>query len=217
MNWPCCFLFSAGQVAALIAPPLSHTPSRSVTASTRRETQTPQQRTPGGPSGTHSSFGVKSGPAVYRFLDTTRPGLSLTPHLSGVWAMVSGSEPLQRFTRRRKPLKRLGSRFACHTSSSIKVKPQAADQPPFRLAVRKRPDLFIVNLCQVVPPAETIGFSAEPVADTIHTAAIRPAPASKNQPQGKPGAHDRFLRGGRTTLINTSLQRGGCGTQQFSL
>ena len=41
--------------------------------------------------------------------------LSLTPHLSGVWAVVSGSEPLQRFTRRRKPLKRLGSLFACHT------------------------------------------------------------------------------------------------------
>ena len=30
--------------------------------------------------------------------------LSLTPHLSGVWAVVSGSEPLQRFTRHRKPL-----------------------------------------------------------------------------------------------------------------
>ena len=30
------------------------------------------------------------------------------------------------------------------------------------------------------------------------------------------GAHDRFLRGGRPTLINTSLQRGGCGTRTGS-
>ena len=41
--------------------------------------------------------------------------LSLTPHLSGVWAMVSASEPLQRFTHHRKPLKRLWNLFACHT------------------------------------------------------------------------------------------------------
>ena len=41
--------------------------------------------------------------------------LSLTPYFSGVWAMVSASEPLERFTHHRKPLKRLGSRFACHT------------------------------------------------------------------------------------------------------
>jgi hypothetical protein len=41
--------------------------------------------------------------------------LSLTPRFSGVWAMVSASEPLQRFTRHRKPLKRLWGLFACHT------------------------------------------------------------------------------------------------------
>ena len=29
-------------------------------------------------------------------------------------------------------------------------------------------------------------------------------------------AHDRFLRSGRPTLINTSLQRGGCGTRTSS-
>ena len=41
--------------------------------------------------------------------------LSLTPHLSGVWAMVSASEPLQRSAHHRKPLKRLWNLFACHT------------------------------------------------------------------------------------------------------
>jgi hypothetical protein len=38
--------------------------------------------------------------------------LSLTPRFSGVWAMVSASEPLQRFTHHRKPLKRLWGLFA---------------------------------------------------------------------------------------------------------
>ena len=41
--------------------------------------------------------------------------LSLTPHFSGVWAIVSAPEPLQRFTHHRKPLKRFGCWFACHT------------------------------------------------------------------------------------------------------
>gem|GEM_PF-3059191 len=38
-----------------------------------------------------------------------------TPRFSGVWAMVSASEPLQRFVDRRKPLKRLCDSSACHT------------------------------------------------------------------------------------------------------
>jgi len=51
--------------------------------------------------------------------------LSLTPHLSGVWAMVLASEPLQRFTHHRKPLKRLGSWYACH-SHLAEVRPDGA-------------------------------------------------------------------------------------------
>jgi hypothetical protein len=85
--------------------------------------------------------------------------------------------------------------MAMTTSSSIKVKLEAADQAPFRLALRKRPDLFIVNLCQVVRPADAIGFCAEPVANTSRSFSSRPAFASKNRQREKRGAHPRVLGG----------------------
>jgi len=71
--------------------------------------------------------------------------LSLTPRLSGVWAVVSASEPLQRFTRHSKPLKRLWSRFACHTHLA-EARCYNESRPPTPKKSVVRPRLFAARV-----------------------------------------------------------------------
>src|SRR5436190_8617830 len=75
-------------------------------------------------------------PAVLRFA-----ALSLTPCFSGVFDVVWGPEPLQRFVRARKPLKRLRRlRLAEHPAKAGLMRPDSKV-----LKNRRRPRHFAVR------------------------------------------------------------------------
>ena len=81
--------------------------------------------------------------------------------------------------------------IAMTTSSSIKVKAAAARQPLVPCVLRNsqavrpgRPaadaqDLFMLNVRQAAQPMKGIDFQAKPLADAIHTVALRPTSASR--------------------------------------